>query len=266
MHPPARRKRRIALAAGLALLAASAYGLARRTRPAPGAPAPLPPEPPQAPAPQRRGVARRRLVAGLSVAALSFAGAAFSAEPVVPERWIPRPAIAAPAARPLPVRALVRHRHRLRHRLRQRPQARRRAHHPLSLAERVLRDPRIRIYPGGRADIALGRVDGRILRVLLYLARLDHEVTVSSLISGHRYWARPGVVSTHIYGRAVDIAALDGVPVAGHQYNGSLTEQTVRALVRLPPRLRPRQIISGFELGGPSLDLPGHSDHIHVGY
>src|SRR5207302_7241842 len=98
MHPPSRRTRTIALAAGLAVLAASAYGLARRTRPAPGAPAPLPPEPPQAPAPQRRRFARRRIVAGLAVAALSFAGAAFSAEPVVPARWILRPAIAAPAA------------------------------------------------------------------------------------------------------------------------------------------------------------------------
>ena len=266
MHPPAKRTRRIALAAGLAVLAASAYGLARRTRPAPAAPAPPPPEPPQAPAPQRRRFARRRIVAGLSVAALSFAGAALSAEPIVPERWIPRPAIAAPAARRLPHRALARLRQRVRHRLRQRPHARRGAYHPLSLVERVLRDPRIRIYPDGRADIASGRIDRRILRVLLYLARLDHEVTVSSLISGHRYWARPGVVSAHIYGRAVDIAALDGVPIAGHQYGGSLTEQTVRALLRLPPRLRPRQIISGFELGGPSLDLPGHADHIHVGY
>ncbi len=35
MHPPAKRTRRIALAAGLAVFAVSAYGLSRRTLPAP---------------------------------------------------------------------------------------------------------------------------------------------------------------------------------------------------------------------------------------
>ena len=52
-------------------------------------------------------------------------------------------------------------------------------------------------------------MDVRVLALMLYLAETYHEVTVSCLVSGHRLYARPGVVSAHVYGRAVDIAALN---------------------------------------------------------
>ena len=38
------------------------------------------------------------------------------------------------------------------------------------LERRVLSSPRLQIYPGGRADVAAGRVDVRVLTLLLYLA------------------------------------------------------------------------------------------------
>ena len=50
---------------------------------------------------------------------------------------------------------------------------------------------------------------------MLYLAQAYREITVSCLVSGHRLYARPGVVSAHIYGRAVDIAALHNVSITG---------------------------------------------------
>jgi hypothetical protein len=101
---------------------------------------------------------------------------------------------------------------------------------------------------------------------MLYLADTYHSVTASCLISGHRLFARPGVVSAHIYGRAVDIAALDGVSIYGHQEPGGITEQAVRSLLLLPPEMMPAQIISLLGLGGPSFPLANHYDHIHVGY
>jgi hypothetical protein len=101
---------------------------------------------------------------------------------------------------------------------------------------------------------------------MLYLADTYHSVTASCLISGHRLFARPGVVSAHIYGRAVDIAALDGVSIYGHQQPGGITEQAVRSLLLLPPEMMPAQIISLLGLGGPSFPLANHYDHIHVGY
>jgi hypothetical protein len=134
------------------------------------------------------------------------------------------------------------------------------------LQDRVLHDSRLTIYPGGRNDVAAGRVDVRILALMLYLAETYHRVTVSCLISGHRLYARPGVISAHIYGRAIDIAALDGESIYGHQQPGGITEQAVRSILMLPGGMLPAQVISLIGLGGPSFPLANHYDHIHVGY
>ena len=134
------------------------------------------------------------------------------------------------------------------------------------LEDRVLHDSRVTIYPGGRNDVASHRVDVRVLAMIMYLADTYHQVTVSCLISGHRLYARPGVISAHIYGRAADIAALGGVSIYGHQQPGGVTERAVRALLMLPGGMLPQQIISLLGLGGPSFPLANHYDHIHVGY
>jgi hypothetical protein len=134
------------------------------------------------------------------------------------------------------------------------------------LEDRVLNDPRLTIYSGGRSDIVAHKVDVRVLATVLYLADTFHQVTVSCLLSGHRLYARPGVISAHIYGRAVDIAALGGVSVYGHQQPGGVTDQAVRALLFLPGGMLPSQVISLLGLGGPSFPLANHYDHIHIGY
>jgi hypothetical protein len=134
------------------------------------------------------------------------------------------------------------------------------------LQNRVLHDRRIDIYAGGRSDIASGRVDVRVLALLRYMAEAHGQVTVSCLISGHRLYARPGVVSAHIYGEAVDISALGGVSIYGNQQPGGLTEKAVRNILLLPVELRPKQVISLLGLGGPSFALADHYDHIHVGF
>ena len=134
------------------------------------------------------------------------------------------------------------------------------------LVKRVLKDERIQIYWGGREDIKADRIDVRILVLLRYLAVAHGQVTVSSLHSGHGYFARPGVVSAHMYGLAVDIAALGNVSMTGNQQPGSVTENAVRNVLLLPSELRPLQVISLLGLGGPSFPLANHYDHIHVGY
>jgi hypothetical protein len=134
------------------------------------------------------------------------------------------------------------------------------------LERRLLRDDRIATYEGGRFDIESGVVDVRVLVLIAYLADTYGEVTVSSLKTGHRLYSRPGVVSAHIYGLAVDIAALGGVSIAGNQQPGGLTEDAVRNILLLPSEFRPRQVISLLGLGGPSFPMGDHGDHIHVGY
>jgi hypothetical protein len=138
--------------------------------------------------------------------------------------------------------------------------------HKDDLTNKVLNDGRITIYPGGRQDLASGRVDVRVVVLIEYLADTYGQVTVSCLISGHRLYARPGVISAHIYGRAVDIADLGGISIFGHQQPGGITEQAVRAILLLPSELQPKQVISLLGLGGPSFPLANHYDHIHIGY
>jgi hypothetical protein len=134
------------------------------------------------------------------------------------------------------------------------------------LTEELLADSRVMIYGSGRTDLASGRIDVRIVVLLGYLAQRHGSVTVSSLFSGHRKFARAGVVSAHMYGHAVDIAAVGDIAIAGHQQPGSITEAAVRSLLLLPAELQPQQVISLIGLGGPSFPLRDHGDHIHVGY
>ena len=134
------------------------------------------------------------------------------------------------------------------------------------LQDRLLHDSRVVMYSGGRNDVVAGHVDVRVLATILYLADTFHEVTVSCLVSGHRLYARPGVVSAHVYGRAVDVAALNNVSITGHQQPGGITEQAVRSLLMLPGGMLPKQVISLLGLGGPSFPLANHYDHVHVGF
>ena len=135
-----------------------------------------------------------------------------------------------------------------------------------SLSKRILNDKRISIYPGGRSDIQLGRVNIRVLALIAYLAEAHGQATVSSLISGHRLYSRPGVVSAHIYGLATDISVLGGTSILGHQQPDSVTEKAVRNILLLPAELQPRQVISLIGMGGPSFPMSNHDDHIHVGF
>jgi hypothetical protein len=139
------------------------------------------------------------------------------------------------------------------------------------LQKRVLHDRRVKIYPGGRGDIRHGRVDARVLMVIEYMANAMGSVKVSELVSGHRLFTTSGNVSANMYGRAVDISALGGTNIVGHQGPHTVTERAVRLLLLLPKEVQPRQIISLMDLDGPtgnkgSFALPDHYNHIHVGY
>ena len=134
------------------------------------------------------------------------------------------------------------------------------------LGDRVLHSPQLDIYAGGRDDIAAGRVDVRVLAVLLYLAQSYDSVTVSCLIQGHSFLTSSGNPSLHAFGRAVDISAVNGTPITGHQNPGGITEQVLRHVLALPDELQPSELISLFDLGGPSFALADHYDHIHIGF
>jgi len=137
----------------------------------------------------------------------------------------------------------------------------------LDVQHRVLADPRVNLYEGGRFDIQQGRIDPRVLVVMEYLANRHHSITISSLISGHGVFTASGNISFHLYGQAVDIAAVDGISIMGHQSGPSnITLPVLEDVLRLPASMRPKELISLWDLGGPSFALADHDDHIHIGF
>ena len=134
------------------------------------------------------------------------------------------------------------------------------------LEKRVLSDPRIQIYEGGLKDIETGQIDRRVLATLEFLADSGLHPTVSCLKSGHSLLTTSGNVSEHSTGDAVDISAINGVPITGHQGKGSITETTVRRLMTLQGTMAPHQIISLMDLGQNTMAMPDHYNHIHVGF
>jgi hypothetical protein len=135
-----------------------------------------------------------------------------------------------------------------------------------SIATRLLSDRNVSIYQGGRNDIVQNKVDVRVLTVIAYLRESFGQVTVSSLVSGHRLYARPGVISAHVSGHALDISGLGDTPIQGHQEPGGITERAVRDLLFLPSEVMPRQIISLLGMGGASFPMGDHYNHIHIGF
>lgn len=131
----------------------------------------------------------------------------------------------------------------------------------------LLSHPRIHLGSLAVGDVAEGRVDPRVLQVLLYLAERHSLGSVGPLISGHSYFvAGTTTPSNHAFGRAVDISVIDGRAVS--IFNPAARD-AMQMVLSLPPPLLPD------ELGGPWL-LPhpsevavftrDHGDHLHIGW
>jgi hypothetical protein len=137
-----------------------------------------------------------------------------------------------------------------------------------ALAQRVLADPRIQVYDCGRRDIRTGQIDRRVLATLAFLAASGFKPAVSSLHCGHSFLTASGNVSEHSSGNAVDIAAVNGIPIMGHQGPGSITELVLQRLLTLQGTMKPHQLISlmTFEGTDNTFAMADHADHIHVGF
>ena len=136
------------------------------------------------------------------------------------------------------------------------------------LERQVLANAGIAIYPCGRQDVETGQIDKRVLATLEFLAVSGLRPTVSTLKCGHSEEAAEGSASEHSSGDAVDISAIDGTPIAGHQGPGSITDSTIRKLLTLQGSMKPHQIISLMSYPGAenTLARADHSSHIQVGF
>jgi hypothetical protein len=112
------------------------------------------------------------------------------------------------------------------------------------LASDVLSDPGIAIDACGRGDIASGAVDRRVLAMLAFLSRSGLQPTVSGLRCAAAHSSELGAGSRSRAMHALDISAVNGTPIAGHQGPGTVTDLTIRTLLSVPGEYLPERIVS----------------------
>jgi Transglycosylase SLT domain len=110
----------------------------------------------------------------------------------------------------------------------------------------VLSDPGITLDARARHEVASGAIDRRVLAVLAFLSRSGLKPTVQALHRGPILptAARRLAANDSDTGGAVDISAVNGIPIAGHEGSGSIADSTIRTLLTLQGEYAPNQITS----------------------
>jgi murein DD-endopeptidase MepM/ murein hydrolase activator NlpD len=137
------------------------------------------------------------------------------------------------------------------------------------LEPQVLHDAAIHLDQCGRQAVQSGKVDKRVLATLEYLSVSGLKPTVSGLKC---VGAAPAAAASNApagpVGEAVDITAVNGIPIAGHQGPGSIADATVRKLLMLQGFNRPRQLISLMSYPGVAgaIARPSARKAIHIAF
>jgi soluble lytic murein transglycosylase-like protein len=115
-------------------------------------------------------------------------------------------------------------------------------------------------------DLVNGLIDPRIVSLIGAITQ-EHELTISALRSDHSKLTSSGNVSNHYFGRAMDIAAVDGVPCTDTAVDAPCAN-LARSLAYLPEPVHPTELIYCFDVDGPgeAFALPDHCDHVHAGF
>jgi hypothetical protein len=110
------------------------------------------------------------------------------------------------------------------------------------LEHAVLADPGIELPSCARHEVIAGRVDSRVLALLLFLSRNGLKPTVSEVRCTPSSSANAH--SALAQGEGVDISKISGVAIDGHQGAGTITDLTIRTLLTLQGRFAPHSIVS----------------------
>jgi hypothetical protein len=135
------------------------------------------------------------------------------------------------------------------------------------LERAVLADPGIELATCARHEVVAGRVDSRVLALLLFLSRNGLKPTVSAVRCAPT--TPPSQAHSALaQGEGVDIAKISGVPIEGHQGAGTITDLTIRTLLTLQGRFAPHSIVSLMRYpGAPTTQAQaGHSSYIGIDF
>ena len=122
------------------------------------------------------------------------------------------------------------------------------------------------VNQAAKEDLERGAVDPRIVGLIGAITQ-GHRIVISSLRSDHSKFTVEGGVSNHFYGRAMDIAAVDGVSCTDFSPTAPCAELG-RTLAYLPAPAMPTELIYCFDLdgAGPAFARADHCNHVHAGY
>jgi soluble lytic murein transglycosylase-like protein len=134
------------------------------------------------------------------------------------------------------------------------------------LEQQVLSDPGIHLPACGRQDIQTGQVDRRVLATLEFLSVSGLHPTVSSLRCSRVAAADATNAAETSAGDTVEITAVNGVAIAGHQGPGSITDIAIRKLLTLQGTMKPSEIVSltSYPGTGNTVAVPGDGADIRV--
>lgn len=134
------------------------------------------------------------------------------------------------------------------------------------LGKAVLAHDHLSLREDARADVSAGRVDPRVLGVLLSLATTHQVGGIGPFTRHHCLVNRTSHLSNHVFGRAVDVFTIDRAPVSE---GNAAARGVVSEVLALPQALLPD------EIGQPWADLAAqdrvftdvdHDDHLHLGF
>jgi hypothetical protein len=128
------------------------------------------------------------------------------------------------------------------------------------LQSAVLSDPGITIAACARQEIQASAIDRRVLAVLAFLSRsgLRPRVNTPSCVEAEPTGSVPP--TAHGTQDGVDIFAINGTSIAGHQGAGTITDLTIRTLLAMPAEFVPAETTSLMEYPG-SHNTNAQPDH-----
>jgi Transglycosylase SLT domain len=134
------------------------------------------------------------------------------------------------------------------------------------LEQLLVRDASIHMRACERQDVQTGRVDKRVLATLEFLSVSGLKPTVAGLKCVGAAPAVEGNASASSGSDTVKITAVNGVPIAGHQGQGSIADTTIRRLLTLQGVNRPLRIVSLTSIPGTTNTLvkPSARDYVYV--
>ena len=115
-------------------------------------------------------------------------------------------------------------------------------------------------------DLTTGALDPRIMALIGAITQ-EHELTALGAALRPLRTDASGNVSNHFFGRAMDIAEVDGVSCTDTSPDAPCGELAT-TLSQITGPLHPTELIYCYDVDGPgpAFALPDHCDHVHVGF